>query len=689
MRGIYRVARPVCQALCGMLFWATLVYAQTASLLPNGEQQFVDGNGAPYANGTVCYYTPSTLTPKQTWSDPLQANPNTSPCITLDSNGRTIAYGAGQYRQILKDQLSNTIWDQLTYGLGLISTNVVPFANVAALRANLGAYASGYLQGYTTLGDGGQGSINYISTDTTSADNNCTIFVDAANHRWYRSQLNTSLAIEQCGGIADNSTANNTAMASAVSVLASSGGNIKFSAGSYKFTCALGDAVTINGLNPISIEGAGKQKTFIRPATNCTNFIFTFNPTNQSGYVRDIAFAGDQLAVSPLSGLTWGAIKCSKCGVTDFTNIQMFQVGTGLRFDYLEDSEVHDIYLQGCVTCITLGGSTNTSGAQNVCVDQLFNLVLDPVGGGSANGLVIDSGACEINIYKYLEAGASYQISGADTNNGVIIQNTASGGHRPEGIRFFSANIDSNQGANVLVTSGWQIEFHGSLSGAVVAGPGVLIEAPSTNIAAVDGFWWDGGWIRGASTDGLLVQAGCNVRISDSIVYDNTLAGVSAQPNACGLLEVVNNMMGTNLYANLTSAQQNALALASGALTTIATSGNTYNGLLYVQGNMMEGNSVTAISDSSTATAGKQILNNIGYNPTGATTVSIPVTGSPFTRTAGASPEYDCVSGGTVSSIFVSPATPATVTNTCVMLAPQQSAVFTFSSTPTITSLGQ
>lgn len=84
-----------------------------AALLPNGEQTFVDENGVPYAGGKVYFYIPNTTTPKTTWSDPTEVNPNSNPVI-LDSAGRAIIYGSGQYRQILKDANDVTIWDQLT-----------------------------------------------------------------------------------------------------------------------------------------------------------------------------------------------------------------------------------------------------------------------------------------------------------------------------------------------------------------------------------------------------------------------------------------------------------------------------------------------------------------------------------------------------------------------------------------------
>lgn len=87
--------------------------AITATLLPNGKQQFFSAGGIPLAGGSVGMYAPGTLTFKTTWVDPKQAVPNANP-ITLDSGGEAIIYGFGQYRQIVKDSLGNIIWDQLT-----------------------------------------------------------------------------------------------------------------------------------------------------------------------------------------------------------------------------------------------------------------------------------------------------------------------------------------------------------------------------------------------------------------------------------------------------------------------------------------------------------------------------------------------------------------------------------------------
>ncbi len=85
----------------------------TASILPNGKNQFIDINGNPLVGGTVTFYEPDSLILKDTWQDSDQTILNTNP-IVLDSRGQAIIYGDGIYRQRVKDSLGNLIWDQET-----------------------------------------------------------------------------------------------------------------------------------------------------------------------------------------------------------------------------------------------------------------------------------------------------------------------------------------------------------------------------------------------------------------------------------------------------------------------------------------------------------------------------------------------------------------------------------------------
>lgn len=83
-----------------------------AQLLAPGMQQFADANGVPYVAGQVFMYVPPlTTTFKNTWVDRDELVLNANPII-LDSAGRAVIFGNGQYRQLLKDQFGNTIWDK-------------------------------------------------------------------------------------------------------------------------------------------------------------------------------------------------------------------------------------------------------------------------------------------------------------------------------------------------------------------------------------------------------------------------------------------------------------------------------------------------------------------------------------------------------------------------------------------------
>jgi hypothetical protein len=87
-----------------------------ASQLINGEQQFCDGNGVPYAGGSVYFYVYDTSTLANTWQDPNEVTLNTNPVI-LDADGRATIWGDGQYRQVLFDQFGNEIWDKPVFSL--------------------------------------------------------------------------------------------------------------------------------------------------------------------------------------------------------------------------------------------------------------------------------------------------------------------------------------------------------------------------------------------------------------------------------------------------------------------------------------------------------------------------------------------------------------------------------------------
>lgn len=164
--------------------------AQTAALLPNGMQQFIDGNGNPYAGGSVYFYIPSTTTFKTTWVDPNQGVANANP-VVLDSAGRAVIYGSGQYREVLKDSLGNTVWDQLTNGVigggsGGGGTATVYYGGTSTGVAN--AQIVGSATGWTLV----VGNVIYWRSNFTNT-NATTLNVQASGVQQVRKQTAAGL----------------------------------------------------------------------------------------------------------------------------------------------------------------------------------------------------------------------------------------------------------------------------------------------------------------------------------------------------------------------------------------------------------------------------------------------------------------------------------------------------------------
>lgn len=155
-------------------------FGQTASLLPNAKQTFLNSNGTPLASGTVTFYVPNTSTLKTTWQNAGETIANTNP-VVLDSAGRAIIYGDGSYRQVVKDKLGNTIWDQVTSSTGsgggpVVSTGdgdlvgtIKPWAGLVAPNQYAFAYGQEISRvTYTTLFTAITLSVNVTCTASSS-----------------------------------------------------------------------------------------------------------------------------------------------------------------------------------------------------------------------------------------------------------------------------------------------------------------------------------------------------------------------------------------------------------------------------------------------------------------------------------------------------------------------------------------
>lgn len=132
--------------------------AISQALLPNGRQQFLDANGNPLAGGSVGMYVPGSMTPSDTYQDPLGVSANANP-VPLDASGSALIYGSGQFRQIVQDANGVTIWDALTYG-------IIPASGGGGSSSGFGAQTG--IASAATVDLGSITTFNALITGTTN-----------------------------------------------------------------------------------------------------------------------------------------------------------------------------------------------------------------------------------------------------------------------------------------------------------------------------------------------------------------------------------------------------------------------------------------------------------------------------------------------------------------------------------------
>ncbi len=286
----------------------------TATLLPNGEQTFFDSNGNPLASGTVDFYIPASTTRKNTWQDANQITLNTNP-VVLDAAGRAIIYGSGQYRQVVKDSLGNTIWDQLTQDVASLSALPLTVATYAAARALTGAQvlaAPGaiYIAGRATQNDGGEGFYVWNTTATNTDDGGFIIKLAAVvTGRLFRLSAlqNGYLTPEMYGAVGDGSTDDATAMNAATVACRDNGLVLKLGTATYKMTAPWDCGG--NG-TAISIIGNGPQNSLVEFIMSPTNTKVGWDLTGVlGGYFRNFrVLGGTSTANCPIATALLGAV---------------------------------------------------------------------------------------------------------------------------------------------------------------------------------------------------------------------------------------------------------------------------------------------------------------------------------------------------------------------------------------------
>jgi hypothetical protein len=199
------------------------------------------------------------------------------------------------------------------------------------------------------------------------------------------------------------------------------------------------------------------------------------------------------------------------------------------------------------------------------------------------------------------------------------------------------------------------------------------------------------------SKSGCFMQ-GIGAGVVDGIVFtgceftDNGDSGLLVVGTGIKNWSVVGGHSGGNTNAGIRAANGTSDFLISGHMAgTIAGRGANAKGITIdaapsnnyvIDGCSVVGNTTFSIEDLGTG-SNARVTNNLGYN--GAANVSgLTVGASPWTYTAGHTPENIYVSGGTVSEIRVDGQIILNSTGATVPLAPNQTMQITYSVSPTV-----
>jgi len=354
----------------------------------------------------------------------------------------------------------------------------------------------------------------------------------------------------------------------------------------------------------------------------------------------------------------------------------------------------HDLYATGSFNCLTIGTAGTQVNVSVVLIDQLqcLNTVATTgvsivVNNNTANGNV------ELrNIFANNSAGArpfahinlinSPDFTCVDCNLLSAQHNfyiNPGNGQSVLSFNFVAGFLDqASIGAADIVPAGtgfvgrsrflgtWFFCANSSCNGLNITTAG------TSNVDGIDCTSCDFYSNSVTSTNGIVTSQGAGTTIKNVTINNSRVAAWANGVNIGGLTSgsIRNSKIGSNANFGV-----NTTGVALGGVI----------GTLSITTNDLTGNT-TAFANAATSTL-LTILTNAGYNPVGPPT-GISVTASPFTYTAGPSPETVYLNGGVVSLVetassgsFVS---VLVTTNTSAYLGPNEQLRVTYSAPPTM-----
>jgi hypothetical protein len=471
------------------------------------------------------------------------------------------------------------------------------------------------------------------------------------------------------GCVGDGTTDDRTNFQAAIDACSSAGGGTVFAPGPYTYAIAS----ALNAKSGVSIELAPSATIKLK---NSSNVYMITAPT--TGAFNDVTIRGGTWdcnganQTGTASGGLWLVAADAVNGTIDRLRVENVRI---------LNARIHGIFISE-----GQGGSTGVKVVQNCDIDGHgigaigFGIYFDYAPQGVVTGCTVDNGANNSDAFELGHAG-NYRC----VNNVVKLGN----------LNYPFAD-DSVIAFNQLLGSNSYITNDSNTAHRVkIIGNTIKSVTPASNYAgiAVTG---DDGIVIG-NTISVVSQKGVRINGARATVQGNQIVstagsvtgiGVSLETNNGGS-RVIGNQISGLFQRGIDCAHSNTV-IQGNTISSVMTVGinltdSSETGWnvtrVSVIGNVIQSPTTTIATNNNSATTSR-VIENIGFNPQG--TATITVTASPFTYTAGFTPEAVYIRAGTVSDISKQGITLFAATGCTVYLEPAEAVTVTYSSAPTM-----
>jgi parallel beta-helix repeat protein len=485
----------------------------------------------------------------------------------------------------------------------------------------------------------------------------------------------TVINVKDFGATGDGNTDDSVAIQSAVSYASTAKGTLHFPAGTYRID------TTISVPGNLRITGDGNMSHLTRTTTGN---IFSITGTSETPvsnvHISNLRFSGPSTQANSI-------------------------VGNGIYMDYASHITIKHCLFQGFgLTDSNDGGISGIRSSYVSVLGNSFRLNTNGVCFGTPGGTIgIDHSliAHNIALNNWEDGIHTQQCSFLVIDSNI----TGKNGQVNDG-----AGIDILRDTNDTISGNLCFENGGN---GIEIGSGA--SADSGHTIGGNSCYQNGG--NGISVANLSTK--CSI-VSNTCI-SNTGHGINVSPSGTANATMEHILVSNN---NIQSSGGNGINISSASATSVVrfsiisgnvVHGNTNHGILLtarvennqvvnntvisnsangirlssqstnipnnnvISGNLLSGNSTQLGQAGDTNTIA---INNKGHNPQGIAAISVGA--SPFTYTAGSTPEMVYISGGTVTAVSKSSSTLFIQSNVNVRLEPHQSVTVTYTSTPTM-----